>query len=336
MSGGDGQWAREPRVRVGIFRMILATACALGGERGALLAAAGVAEADLIDPDGSVPLSAQVVVGQYVLAAGAPVGGITPLAMRHFALPALGVLGYALAHSATVGDALAVFVRYQRAVTDAATFRLRGATVEVSAHPALMALKLPVEGMLGLVTRLVRGLGTTEAVVKTVEFVHAAPADPGPLTRLFGVTPRFDADGSRITFDPAALEAAVDGANIALQPALLALLDANAAVAERGPFATEVIGALRACLPRGDADKATVARHLGVSPRTLARRLAAEKTGFRALLDDVRQELACHWLADDRLAIYEVAFMLGYSESGAFHRAFRRWTGRGPAEFRAA
>ena len=81
---------------------------------------------------------------------------------------------------------------------------------------------------------------------------------------------------------------------------------------------------------------ASVARALAVSRRTLSRRLAGEGTSFRALLNDVRREFACALLQDHSLSVGDVAFFLQYSEPAAFHRAFRRWTGQAPGDFRTA
>ena len=81
---------------------------------------------------------------------------------------------------------------------------------------------------------------------------------------------------------------------------------------------------------------ATVASALTVSERTLSRRLADEGTSFRTILDDVRCEFACALLQDRSLSVGDVAFFLQYSEPAAFHRAFRRWTGQAPGDFRIA
>jgi AraC-like DNA-binding protein len=72
-----------------------------------------------------------------------------------------------------------------------------------------------------------------------------------------------------------------------------------------------------------------------MSVRTLHRQLAAERTTFRAVLDQLRHERASTYLIARDLAIGEVAFVLGFSDLSAFHRAFKRWTGTTPAEFRA-
>lgn len=93
--------------------------------------------------------------------------------------------------------------------------------------------------------------------------------------------------------------------------------------------------ALRACLTSGDAQAEALARRLGMSLRTLHRRLAALGATYQTLLDDERRELACRRLREPRLSVGEVAWLLGYSEQSAFLRAFKRWTGATPTEFRA-
>ena len=71
-----------------------------------------------------------------------------------------------------------------------------------------------------------------------------------------------------------------------------------------------------------------------MSPRTLQRRLRAERTTFAAVLEGLRRQMAGSLLQDRTLAIYEVAFLLGYSEPSTFFRAFRRWNNTSPLEFR--
>jgi AraC-like DNA-binding protein len=84
----------------------------------------------------------------------------------------------------------------------------------------------------------------------------------------------------------------------------------------------------------GQATLAAVADKLHMSERSLQRRLADEGLKFDALLDELRRELAVRYLQDRKVAIAEVAYLLGYSEPSAFHRAFKRWTGKTPSELR--
>jgi AraC-like DNA-binding protein len=87
---------------------------------------------------------------------------------------------------------------------------------------------------------------------------------------------------------------------------------------------------------QGGAAAVPVARALGMSERTLSRRLAAEGTSFRDVLDRVRSETATALLHDPGLSIAEIMFFLGYSEPASFHRSFRRWTGKTPRSYRRA
>jgi AraC-like DNA-binding protein len=84
----------------------------------------------------------------------------------------------------------------------------------------------------------------------------------------------------------------------------------------------------------GDPSVESVARRMHMSPRTLHRRLQEAETSYRVVVDDLRQDLALRYLAEDRLAIAEAAYLLGFSEASAFHRSFKRWTGRTPADYR--
>jgi len=77
-----------------------------------------------------------------------------------------------------------------------------------------------------------------------------------------------------------------------------------------------------------------MAKRLGMSPRTLHRRLVDEGITYRALVDDVRREMALHCLRDPQLSISEVGYLLGFTTSAAFHRAFRRWTGTTATQYR--
>lgn len=98
----------------------------------------------------------------------------------------------------------------------------------------------------------------------------------------------------------------------------------------------EVRSAILARLEAGDVSLPDVADAVGLSARTLQRRLSDAGTSLREVVDTARREQALEELARPGLSITEVAFLLGFSETSAFDRAFRRWTGKAPAEFRAA
>jgi AraC-like DNA-binding protein len=104
----------------------------------------------------------------------------------------------------------------------------------------------------------------------------------------------------------------------------------------RTGLALEVQRVLASRVGGGDTRIESVGREFGMSARTLQRRLADEGLSYQKLLDDARKVAAGRHLAESTLAIGEIAYLLGYSEAAAFHRAFKRWYGATPEAFRAA
>lgn len=124
-------------------------------------------------------------------------------------------------------------------------------------------------------------------------------------------------------------------------PTLRRVLEHHAqGLAAQLPEASGIIADVRreiaALLPSGDVRIALVARSLGRSPRALQRQLAEQGCTFQSVIEDVLRALAERYLRDTKLSIGEVAYLLGYSEPSAFHRAFRRWQGMTPHAFRNA
>lgn len=108
----------------------------------------------------------------------------------------------------------------------------------------------------------------------------------------------------------------------------------TAQLPEARGIAADVRREIAALLPTGEVRIANVARKLGLSPRTLQRQLAEHGCVFQDMVEDVLRALAERYLRDTKLSIGEVAYLLGYSEPSAFHRAFRRWFDMTPDAFR--
>ena len=104
--------------------------------------------------------------------------------------------------------------------------------------------------------------------------------------------------------------------------------------ANLGSFRSAVENAIIPLLPHGKAQAAEIARRLGVSQRTFARRLTAEGVTFSEVLESLKSYLAQRYLADDSLSISQIAWLLGYQEVSAFTHAFKRWTGIPPRPVR--
>ena len=95
-----------------------------------------------------------------------------------------------------------------------------------------------------------------------------------------------------------------------------------------------VANQLASLLPSGESRAAVVARQLGMSTRSFTRHLAEEGTTFAEILEQLRRRLAARYLADERMSVQQTAWLLGYSEVGAFNHAYKRWTGTAPRRVR--
>ncbi|WP_184397098.1 AraC family transcriptional regulator [Rhizobium sp. BK650] len=116
-----------------------------------------------------------------------------------------------------------------------------------------------------------------------------------------------------------------------LEPALAASLGE---IEAQSSLSQQVKILIKRRLASGRPDVADVARELGMSERTLQRRITAQGSSYRGLLDEARQELGRRLLSDEQNGIEEIAFLLGFQDTGSFYRAFRSWEGVTPAQWR--
>jgi AraC-like DNA-binding protein len=168
-----------------------------------------------------------------------------------------------------------------------------------------------------------------------VSFRHSPPADLSEHRRLFRAPIRFNRPVNGVVLRRALLDAPL----VKADPGLCGVLERHVReLVERMPKATALSDRVRELvaseLSTGGASAATVARKLHMSRRTLQRQLGADGTTFRALFDMLRRDLAMHYLGERKIAIAEVAFLLGFSEASAFYRAFNRWYGTTPTAYR--
>ena len=292
----------------------------------------------LLDPEATVPMSACV----GLLADGVRATGDDNLGLHvaeHAELGSFDVHFYAMVSSPTLGAAFERVCRYQRLIHETSQVRL-----ETSGDRALLSHRLPggmaaprqtAELLLAAWVRAGRVATRTRWSPAEVRFAHPAPSDSREHERFFGAPLRF-ATGENALVLPAAL---LDLPCRRTDPSLLSLLDRYAAdrlgVPQAATFADRARAALSEELQAGNVTAQGVAARLRVSIRTLHRSLAAEGTSYRRLLDQLRLDIAERHLMDDRMSVAEVAFLVGFSEISAFHRAFKRWTGRTPVTFRA-
>lgn len=179
-----------------------------------------------------------------------------------------------------------------------------------------------------------RGSGV-HITARRVELARPLSNSPA-LAEFFGCAIRFGAARNALVFDTADLKRPFPGHN----PELLDLLNPAlvAALAEATAPATishQVKSTLKRLFASGRPEMVDVARELGLSERTLQRRMTEEGTGFRQLLLESRQEVVRHLLAEPSIEIEEIACLLGYEDTNSFYRAFRTWEGTTPTRWRA-
>lgn len=328
-----------PRVLAGVTQMLLRTAAGEGLDRAALLSAAGLTEDQLADRDAYIDLDAHLALADEMVR-HRPGVNLGLRALQHLSPATMGVLGYVIANNTDLRGALADFTRFQHLVTDTVDWRLTihdQAIIEVVAHPRLSRLGHPIETMVGAWVALGRALTGVSWTPRSLQYQHAPLGDPAEHERFFGVPVAFEAPVNALCLDAAVLAFQVRGARPALRVPLMQHAEARLhADAGTPPVAERLRTALSELVPAGDASQRAAARRLGLSERTLSRRLHGERTSFGAILDQVRRDLALGWLDDPSLAVYEIAFLLGYSEPSTFHRAFKRWTGTTPHAYRRA
>jgi len=258
---------------------------------------------------------------------------------------AFGIIEYVCRAAPTLGDALRQWVRYLNLLDDAVEVALDVEddraylrVVRDSEAPAPASHEL----CFALVAKYARELAAQPFRVTRVDFAHAAPEesatprDPTAAYReWFDAPVAFGADTTQLVLPRAALALPLRTSDPALLAILTRAADDLARATERDPSTAANVARVLRDLLRDDAGSIEqVAKRLGVPPRSLQRRLKDEGTSFQVVRDATRKELAQRYL-DARMSIAEISFLLGFSEPSAFFRAFKRWTGRTPAEARA-
>jgi AraC-like DNA-binding protein len=329
---------RPPQLTVRAIRPLVSGLRAMGHDPAPLLSAAGIDDHALTDPDGQVPMAAAVALMEAA-AAHTHDADIGLHLAEHAELGSFDVHFYAMASSPTLGDAYQRMRRYQRLIHESSRIEIEERDdTAVLRHVLASGVAAPrhsAEFLISAWVRAGRVVTGLEWAPRHVHFAHDAPADVGEHRRLFAADVRFGMGENALVLPMSLLETPCTRAD----PALATLLDRYAAdrldhATEASSLADRVRRALADRLRDGEPSASDVAMRLKMSVRTLNRQLTAEGTSYRSVLDALRHELAARYLADDRLSIAEVAFLLGFGELSSFHRAFKRWTGHTPGAFR--
>jgi AraC-like DNA-binding protein len=246
-----------------------------------------------------------------------------------------GLLWYATRAQPTVGDGLRSLERLAGPAWGPGTgvrIERDGARVAVSFG---FGRRLPRHAVEFVVARTARALRAAGAPPLEVSFRHGRGGTPSEYARVLGCVPRFRQPHTRVVVRDDRLGVRSPTANPVAAAALTAAIERVAA--ERvASVSARLAEAARTALDRGDRPtREKLARVLGMSGKTLARRLEAEHRRFRNVVDEVRRARACGLVADGRLDLSEVAARVGFADLAAFGKAFRRWFGTSPSAYRA-
>jgi AraC-like DNA-binding protein len=293
----------------------------------------------LNDPDARFPQDSMTRLWQLaVQASGNPAIGLN---MARVVRPSsFSVVGYALMSSRTLKEGFTRLVRYQRIIGESADMSFRpvpqGYGLSVGIHgDRLPPARQSMEASIAYLLAFCRWLTGSELKPEEVCFQGPTPADLAPYREVFQAPLRFKAERYELIFSRAELERELPTANEALaqiHDRFAAECLARFSDSRVSHMARQVLFRL---LPLGEPKREAVAQALHVSQRTLQRRLQDEGNSFQQLLDETRRTLALQYLAQPERSLLEIAYLLGFADPSNFFRAFRRWHGCTPGEYRA-
>lgn len=326
-------------VFAGVTRGLLSSAERVALSREALLTRAGLDPEELESPDGQIPQERHLALWRLIGARSQdPCFGLhhgESMTLGH-----IGAAGYAASSSPTLGAALSSVDRYSRVLTEF----LESSYCRRQAGPG-MVMTLPscrlsddmADAAVASDVSLARYLTGRHIRPREVWLQRRRPAQRTEYERIFDCPILFDHRHNAVLFEPETLDLPLPSAD----PLLVLYIDrafrANLAFRpSHGGLYVELESAVLEQLAQGDVRIEQVAPRLGMSARTLQRRLKDRGLEYQGLLDTIRQRLAMELLGNRRVSIKEICYRLGFSEPSAFRRAFKRWTGQSPAAYRSA
>jgi AraC-like DNA-binding protein len=319
---------------------IAALLTARGRAAEAVLAQVGLVPGDIAGPEARIDFARHAALIEAAAAAlqdpcfGLHFGaGLDPLDA--------GAIAYLAANSPDLQAALENFLTYLATATEGFRGRLEPAggqtrLVIAARDPGLKLNGQCNEFALASAMNICRFVTGRRLTPRRVEMQHPRSSGLASFEQYFGVPVRFAADSYAITLDSGQLALPCSSADARLFRIVKAHCDELLAQSRQATdLREEVEHLVGSLLPTGTATTAHVAATLGVSERSLSRRLSEKGVTFREILQQQRRRMALRYLEDPAIRPTQVAYLLGYSEPSAFSHAFRRWTGESPASYQA-
>ena len=260
---------------------------------------------------------------------------------RNYDLREIGLLYYVWNSSELLGDAFRRVERYSTIVNEGVSLHVREGKELVATLTYVGVERLSDRHQIEFwVTSLVRAcqqLTGRRLLPSCVRFIHRREGGCPELDTFMGCHVVFGAEMDEVAFPGKVKQMPVVGADPALNKLLIKYCEEARLLRHARPdtFRVGLENAIAPLLPHGKARANEIARRLGMSTRTLARRVASEGLTFTGVLSELRVDLAKRYLREEALPISEIAWLLGYQEVSAFTHAFKRRTGQTPREARS-
>ncbi len=318
-----------------LIRLAYQAMDSLGIDAQEVLQRIGMNQAQLMDKELRTPHSAQRLFWKTI----EEVSGDPRIGLHlgeHIPVFKGQVLEYLFLSSSTFGDGLIRSLNYQRLLSDVVQ-----ASLEKDERGTYLVDPTPRNAINHLTESVVIGVLTffnyvTEGtfITKEIHFTHDGDENDEEYLRIFKCPVYFNASQIRIYFDDSILE----HPSLHAEPELLdlheQLASQHVAKLEKQDFIFQVNRLIGELLESGHANLETVAERLDIKPRSLRTRLTDVGTNFNQLLADYRCNLAKRLLAKTDESIDEIVYLTGFSEPSTFYRAFKRWVGQTPVEYR--
>lgn len=316
----------------------------MAGKTDTLLQAAGLTDTDIQDPEHLLPFEGLVRAWQTAITLCKD--PLLPVRLGERTHPAdFGILGTLAQCSSSLGEALELGVRYERLVNQSfgsTLFPLEGHLCNRLDMPPL-----PVEWLRPMVEYdfsaqisfahfLMRSERQVELHPVRVHFRHQAAGPVRFYEEYFGCPVQFGADHNEIILPQDVLSMRLPSADPALLQRLREYLEERMArdARQTSPLVQRIEKLVMPRLPYGLPELKDISALMGVSVSTLKRRLSEQDTHYQGVCDGLRHRLALQYVSEPERSMVDVAFMLGFSELSTFYRAFKRWTGITPQQYR--
>jgi AraC-like DNA-binding protein len=304
----------------------------------ALAAEAGLDSEKLIAGRGRVSESAVVRFIRLALqATGDPCLALSVAA--HARPTTFSALGFSWLASPTLREVFQRLARYHRLLLTSNSMRLEwddehGLLRLYFAQQDQQVNSFRADTAFAVMVRWCRGLARDDFAPTRIEFRHADHGQAHRYQDHFQAPITFGAAVDCLTLPAGALDEILPGANQVLAVDADRIVEGYIAALDKSDVALQVHRRLLDLLPQGEASIDKVAGRLHMSRRTLQRHLADEGQTFRGLVDETRKTLAIEYVRNGKYPLVEVAFRLGFGDHSSFTKAFRRWTGLSPSQFR--